>query len=347
MLPPSYLDAVVAIGVDTTDESDPFQGSPVWIATGFLVGRPLEDDIAPAGSYHVFLVTNRHVFEELEDAGKTSFLVRFNPGNAATNLAKQALGFRLELIENGKRLWTQHPVEDVAVKDLNAAMLQAYERRFRCFLIGEELVNVAQIRKEGISEGDSVYLLGYPLGNVIVDRDRHYTIVRSGTIARIRDVFEGRRSHFLLDVQNFPGNSGGPVVLKPEAISIAGIPSIRQPYIIGIARAYLPSEDARVSPYTGKKYDSIFENSGLAVAVTSDCIMQTIEDHFNTFLKDAGPKFTFEPGTSVVASLNTHIYHEATCPVGSRILPPRRLWFVNAEAAEKAGCRPCTKCRPN
>jgi len=66
----------------------------------------------------------------------------------------------------------------------------------------------------GISEGDSVYVLGYPMD--LQNPDWHHMIIRSGIIARMRDMLDGVNSNFLLDAPVFPGNSGGPVILKPD-----------------------------------------------------------------------------------------------------------------------------------
>ena len=69
LIPPSYLDCVVAIGRDV-----PFMvnGAPViengavklqWgpIASGFLYGAPTGEKSDKGKLYRVFLVTNRHV----------------------------------------------------------------------------------------------------------------------------------------------------------------------------------------------------------------------------------------------------------------------------------------------
>ena len=67
LVPPFYLDCVVAIGFQMGDEVQ-------YGATGFLLGN-LRDDasIGKEKHYRVYLATNRHVLE-----GKTSGLLRFN-----------------------------------------------------------------------------------------------------------------------------------------------------------------------------------------------------------------------------------------------------------------------------
>src|SRR5690606_32877967 len=55
LLPPFFLDAVVAIGVG----DDPTKRS--WIGTGFLYGKLTPKSNANSKSYYVFLITNKHV----------------------------------------------------------------------------------------------------------------------------------------------------------------------------------------------------------------------------------------------------------------------------------------------
>ncbi len=55
------------------------------------------------------------------------------------------------------------------------------------------------------TEGDYIYVLGFPMGLVSVDRQ--HAILRSGAIARIRDLFENKSRDFMIDALVFPGNS--------------------------------------------------------------------------------------------------------------------------------------------
>ena len=61
---------------------------------------------------------------------------------------------------------------------------------------------------------------GFPMGQV--GKERNYTIVRHGSLARVRDAIVGSSESFLVDTLIFPGNSGGPVVIRPEALAVGG-----------------------------------------------------------------------------------------------------------------------------
>ena len=80
----------------------------------------------------------------------------------------------------------------------------------------------------------------------------------------------------------FPGNSGGPVINKPEVISIEGTSSVPSPYLIGIVSSYLTYTDTAVSKQTGQSRVVFEENSGLAVVIPADYILETIDLCFAT-----------------------------------------------------------------
>ena len=102
-----------------------------------------------------------------------------------------------------------------------------------------------------MSEGDFIYVLGFPMG--IMAPDRQYVISRTGIIARLRDALERPNNDFMIDSMIFPGNSGGPVINKPEIISIEGTNSVSSPYLIGIVASYLTYyTDTTVSKQTGQ-----------------------------------------------------------------------------------------------
>ena len=77
---PIYLDAVVSIEIETKP------GEKKSIATGFLFGRKL-DKPDPSGKplYLIFLVTNRHVFEDtITHQYLERVFLRFNVTGAQT-----------------------------------------------------------------------------------------------------------------------------------------------------------------------------------------------------------------------------------------------------------------------
>lgn len=258
LLPPTFLDAVVAIGVG----DDPT--TRAWVGTGFLYGLFEKQVDKDTRSYHIFLVSNRHVLE-----GHKKVWLKFNSSADSTS---QDYEVRL-IAKNGRKFWVPHSKEDVGALFINAKALTAEGRLFSYFQSDQHISHKKDLKSRGITEGDGVYVLGFPMG--MVDSSRQYVIVRSGGIARIRDLIDGSRSDYLVDAFVFPGNSGGPVVLQPEMVSIKGTSPIRRADLIGIVTGYVSYRDSAVSRQTGQTRIVFEENSGLTSVLPVDVIDQT------------------------------------------------------------------------
>jgi len=260
LIPPFFTDCVVAIGTDDAE------GERRWIASGFLYGHPLFDEQNRAPNYQVYLVTNRHVL-----AGLSKAYLRCNP-----QADKHAREFDLSLFDEDKPLWFTHPDEevDVAVMPINFDLLQESGMQVAYFQGDQHSAAIDAMNALGVTEGDFAYVFGFPMG--LVGEHRNAVIVRSGTLARVRDTLARTSKIFLVDAFAFPGNSGGPVVLKPEAVAIAGTKPQLVPYLIGIVQAYVPYQDIAVSLQTGRPRVIFEENAGLAAVHPVDFIIETI-----------------------------------------------------------------------
>jgi hypothetical protein len=80
----------------------------------------------------------------------------------------------------------------------------------------------------------------------------------------------------VVDALVFPGNSGGPVILKPELMSIEGTKSNNKSVIIGVIKSYIPYRDVAVSEQTGLPRIIFEDNSGLSIVEPIDHIIETI-----------------------------------------------------------------------
>lgn len=254
-LPPSYLDAVVAIG--STEKN--------CIASGFFYSYllPGQEKVEEGGRLvQIYLVTNRHVFENLERV-----FVRVNPQDG-----KPAKAFELDL--RNKVLAYQHPDPgvDVAVVPTSGDWLKELGVRFHYFRDDVDVAFKATLSALEVSEGQAIYTLGFPLGLV---SERDYVIVRQGVLARIRDALSGFSDEYLIDSFVFPGNSGGPVVVKPERESYSGKP-VTFPYLIGTVRSYLAYREEAVSRQTGITRVVFEENSGLTSVIPIDDVQDCI-----------------------------------------------------------------------
>lgn len=126
----------------------------------------------------------------------------------------------------------------------------------------------------GISEGDAVFTLGFPLG--LSYGNQNAVLVRHRVIARIKEALEKKISFYLLDSLSYPGSSGSPVISKPDAIAIEGTETQKVSQLIGILRGHVPYEQDVVNPRTGK-VGIVATNPGIAVVHPCDFITETIE----------------------------------------------------------------------
>lgn len=266
LLPPVFLNSVVALGGPSQD------GSIRYDATGFLYGYPTgQTDTNGTKTYWIFLVTNRHVFAGASERGNTLH-ARFNrPIGAEPHV------YTLSLQETPTlNSWIVHPDPnvDVAVLLLNAQQLQADGLEYYFFQNDEHAFTRQQSIDDGTSEGDGVFVLGFPLGEA--GEERNYSIVRQGIIARIQDWLKGTANTFLVDASIFPGNSGGPVLLKPELASVTGTKPNSKCGLIGMVSSYLTYQETAVSTQTKRPRMIFEENSGLGVVVPHDMILETV-----------------------------------------------------------------------
>lgn len=263
LIPPFFLDCVVAVGF-----SDP-SGAIGYNATGFLYGRLVIKETTPADSrYRVYLITNRHVFENEQKAH-----LRFNPSAVGP-----AQVFELDLKNAaGQRNWVTHtdPNVDLAVIGINAQFLKDTGIQFSFFHQDLHLLGRIEAQDAGLTEGDGVFVLGFPLG--LVGTERNYVLVRQGVLARLRDFLAGHANDFLVDASIFPGNSGGPVITRPEMMAITGTKSISSAKLIGVIQSYLPYKDVAISQQTRRPRIIFEENSGLASVVPVDYVIEVVE----------------------------------------------------------------------
>jgi hypothetical protein len=75
----------------------------------------------------------------------------------------------------------------------------------------------------------------------------------------------------------FPGNSGGPVVLKPEIFSIQGTKASPKAFLVGVVASYQPYIDTAVSQQTQHPRITFEENSGLATVIPVDFINEMLK----------------------------------------------------------------------
>jgi S1-C subfamily serine protease len=252
-----FIDAVVAIGTRGSD------GGPQWMATGFIFFIPMEPQPSPQKVHRCYLVTNRHVLQD-----QRAIVLRFNPSTPAN-----PVDFDVELNDQLGPVWAPHPDPDVDVASMgfNVNVLEQQGLNFG-YVTSENAFTLEQMKEAGVFEGDSVYIIGFPMG--LNTPAMQYAIVRFGCIARVRDAYDAKRGPFLVDASVFPGNSGGPVFLRPEGAALLGTKAIAASMLVGLVHAYVPYIDAAISQQTGRPRVIFEENSGLARVESVDRILE-------------------------------------------------------------------------
>lgn len=262
IIPNSFINSVVAIGVEQQCNG---YLEKLWIGTGFLVCMQEPNNIQAST---IYLITNKHVLN-----GKNTVYVRFNSISGAF-----VKDYEIQLIDGlGRKTYTEHPDAeiDIIAIQLNPQRLINDSSIWGAINIETESLDVYMMKMQGIDEGWLVYALGFPMNLV---SEFKTPICRIGCISRVTDVFlqPDRVKYFLVDAQVFPGNSGGPIISKPENISSVGGVNYMPARLLGVLSAYIPYKDALVSQQTHEIKMVQTENSGLTIVYPVDRIKEVV-----------------------------------------------------------------------
>ena len=235
-----------------------------YVATAFLFGHPGSKSPGKS-SYWTFVVTNRHVVHPHRE-----LWIRFRPRGAGLHPKP----FAVPTDAPAPFPWIPHPDPDIdlAVLPLDAIQMPSEFQPNRFLTLDRHAIVNEELRASECSEGNEVFILGFPLG--IVGTSQNDVIVRHGIIARIQDWYDGRSRDFLVDSSIYPGNSGGPVILKPVLWSANSQPRTIRPRLLGLVASYLPYSDFAISQQTGQVRLVSEENSGLAQVIPIDLVAE-------------------------------------------------------------------------
>jgi hypothetical protein len=218
--------------------------------------------------YEIYLITNRHVVQNRQ------IFVRLNP----KQLSDQGQVFDIPPIDSRSLpTWftSQDPSVDIAGARINWKILLDRGIDVNFMTSDTHAADIKKMDEIGVSAGDGVFVLGFPMN--LAGQQRNYVIVRPGAIARISDLLASAAPVFLIDSHVFPGNSGGPVVLEPSALSIEGTKSNNVAYLIGVVKGFIAYVDTAISPQTQRARVTFEENSGLAEVIPVDRINEAIK----------------------------------------------------------------------
>lgn len=261
IIPHFFIEATVALGRNTLP-------SPQWYATGFVVGR-YEGAQDSVDKFSTYLITNKHV---VDNEKKMVMQVNLQDGVKA---------YLLELLDkdNATR-FSAHPSADVIACHININQALSEGAKLPFFDLRNHALTLQQMRDTGVFEGGLAYTLGFPvsIASDFVNSTVKTPICRMGCISRVENVYHGSSSkNFLIDATTYPGNSGGPVISRPESLTITNTPNNTSANLIGLVSAYLPYCETLYSMQTHRKRVINEENSGLTVVVSVDSIKEVVE----------------------------------------------------------------------
>ncbi len=251
----NQIKCVVAVGSTK-------QGQFVCDSTSFHIGFLMKDDPKPERRlYHMFLATNRHVFEDRDTA-----TFRINTDDGKHKIVETPLKH-----SSGESRWLAHPdpAVDLALLSANPDVMRA--NGIEPLFITEELFAYSGLLEDiGIAAGDAVYVLGFPMG--LAGEEQNYVCVKGGLVSRVDSEIIKTRKAFIIDSSVFPGNSGGPVILQPTTSSLDGTKAVGKPYLLGVISGYLPYSDNLYTHQTKPPtiVSTTRENSGLSFCVPMD-----------------------------------------------------------------------------
>jgi hypothetical protein len=175
----------------------------------------------------LFLVSNRHVFADVP-SGHFPDRIEVELHTDARDLTHYTV-FSIPLYGNGLGLWRQATdlsgAVDVAMIEIEIdrlpanAVLQAFDKGH------------LETRGESITVGDTLAVIGFPLG--FQDTVHHLAVARSASIASAYGVRFQQQGYFLTDARTHRGSSGSPV-LRRRRLAQPGDDSPRSWQLLGI-----------------------------------------------------------------------------------------------------------------
>lgn len=163
---------------------------------------------------------------------------------------------------------------DIAVLPLNAQFIKENNLEFPNFDIDEQAMSSSELLDNGVDEGSLVHMLGFPMGLV---EESGLPICRLGCVARISMNQISLNHNILVDIQNFPGNSGSPIIYRPELSFIKGTKNLKKSVLMGVIHSYIPYEEHLISTQTKQIVEKRQENSGIALMHPVEYIRDIID----------------------------------------------------------------------
>lgn len=217
--------------------------------------------------WYSYLVTNKHIL---------NYSISNQNSKIAVRLYEKEI-HKIKICEVDKEQFSasNNSNIDIAVVSLNADFLENKVEDFGLIdidknsYISEELLN-----DEG-GAGTLVYMLGFPMR--LIEDNLCTPLCRMGCISWMEKEEIRIEKRFLLDIQNFPGNSVFPIFCRGEIYFVNGSKPVQKTALIGIVNSYIPYQESLINSQTNQIVEIRTENSGIANANSVEFIKELIE----------------------------------------------------------------------
>ncbi|AUB55245.1 hypothetical protein BK007_03925 [Methanobacterium subterraneum] len=218
IIPKDYINAVVSISGYNEENIKEIVGS------GIIYGKFAREvnKEKKLNLYEFGMVTNRHVIDNLS---KIYITAGHGKEEYELKIRKYKKGILFE--NQDSSTWVEHPSPqdlDIIVIPLNYYEIKKEIPHINYFRSEGNVLITKKMKEKGISEGDSISVLGFPKDvfyDLEPDRNnpKRILVSRVGSIANIQQLFDGESDQFIIDAPIFPGNSGGAVLSNIELIN--------------------------------------------------------------------------------------------------------------------------------
>lgn len=167
------------------------------IGTGFLLSRPVGDDI-----YKLYLVSNKHVLSTAQSI-KITFTIKNNGNPEIGNI------IQLPIINIQDKV-VGHPNHKVDVAALECTgLFNMFQDKLYCKYVSYDML--ADFTEKELTVAENVYFVGYPDDRY--DATNNLPLIRTGLISSHPKYDYNGDPVFVIDAQVFPGSSGSPVYI--------------------------------------------------------------------------------------------------------------------------------------
>lgn len=251
------------------------------MGSGFFLGSPVDD------FWH--LCTCKHVIAESDEAREAVNSVQLLLTHVVDGHLDKTLRTVPLRTDDGQPRWRQHPDPDVDVFVLRVMSADLAGTQVQPVPV-DLLPSPNQLAQTDVQPGDQLVVLGYPGGRLQYPSAR--PIYRAGVLGtpaggrlRVRTK-EGYAvvPAFWVDGMMVPGNSGGPVVLRPERSNVVNgqvMPYVTPPYVMGLIAGCdyaqvdeVPAPVAAEQDLEEAEKKKVF--AGLALAMNAETITSTM-----------------------------------------------------------------------